>query len=764
MVSATEESANDFVLEEIVVTSRKRAESLQDVPATVQAFSESMIEDAAIERASDFLNLTPNVMMLDIQDAGSAFLTIRGITSNRNTEQSVAVVYDGVLTTSPTALTQELFDIQQIEVLKGPQGALYGRNAIGGAILVTSKEASNEAEGKVSIGSGSGDRSKISAAYSGSLIEDKLFFRIAGNFTDSDGRIKNRVLNGYVDPYKDSSGRIKLRWDVSDAMSMDLRYNQARTEGGAFNFDVSSSFFRPNFNIGNEAGLGPDCGAAPRTCDLIGDANITVEDLKADNNVKGKSVKDLAVASFKLDWDLGWAELTAVTAWDEVDVNSYGDSAVLGLTAFNGLPDGQLDTPYGPGRGFTQAAIESSQAISQEIKLTSPAEDSLRWIAGAYYVSNQRDKSIINGIDTDDIVIRAPSAFPFGGREVNPSSGYVRDKTDIEAWALFGQLAYDLSDTLELSFALRYDEDVREITSLTPTAFIPAQATGQFFGQKQEETFDKLQPKLNLRWQPSEELTVYGSWGTGFRAGGFNQTGIASAVAADHASFDYQRQIQIPENITDVFKQEETKDIELGFKSVLLDGSLRLNGAIFNTEVKNKQFFIFVSTQSINAQTLLNIDEVTMSGVELDFLWRTPLEGLDVFGAYGRIKSEIDKYTANEDFPTKGNHAPYVPVYTSNFGFQYTTPIYIEGVNAITRLDYQRLGRTYWSPEEFSSRDPVNLVNASLALETEDGTWRLAAWVKNLTNEIYNAEYDGPGGFVHPGSHRTSGIDLTYRF
>ena len=111
-------------LEEVVVTARKRAESLQDIPATVQAFSETLIEDAGIERASDFLALTPNVMMLDIQDAGSAFLTIRGITSNSNTEQSVAVVYDGVLTTSPTALTQELFDIQQIEILKGPQGAL----------------------------------------------------------------------------------------------------------------------------------------------------------------------------------------------------------------------------------------------------------------------------------------------------------------------------------------------------------------------------------------------------------------------------------------------------------------------------------------------------------------------------------------------------------------------------------------------------------------------------------------------------------------
>ncbi|NIB40813.1 TonB-dependent receptor [Pseudomaricurvus alkylphenolicus] len=747
--------ASNLVLEEIVVTSRKREESLTDVPAAVQAFSETMLQDAHVERASDFLSLTPNVMFLDIQDAGSAFLTIRGMTSNRNTEQSVAVVYDGVLTTSPNALTQELFDVQQIEVLKGPQGALYGRNAIGGAILITTKQPTNEGEGKFTIGAGNADRIKVQGAYSGAIIEDELFYRVAGSFLDHNGYHTNVTLNEEVDFFKDESGRVQLMWQPSDTFAMDVRYNKSRMKSGAINFKVTS-----RFHDGIPANCSPST-ADPRPCDIVGDANLTVDDNKLDSNILGLSTKDLQGASVKLDWDLGWATLTSTSAWDEVDVYWAGDTPAV---FFPGA-----DTPYGPERQFTNSQWSTSQAYSQELRLTGADEESLRWIVGAYYVNNDRAVASTFGLDTHGYVVDngfypIPGGFDF--TKVNPTLGFAKDKQQIEAWAVFGQLAYDVSDEIELAVAMRYDEDERTITTLTPAQFIHpiAAAEGQFEGKDSTQVFDKLQPKISARWQPNGDWTFYTSWGVGFRAGGFNQTGIATAMLDGYDSISDARKIQLPENLSDQYEQEETEDIEIGFKAKLLDGSMRLNASIFNTEVQDKQFFIFALTDSgLSAQTLLNIDEVTLTGLEMDFYYRTPIEGLDVFGAYGHIKSEIDEYTANADAAhlTDGSHAPYVPVYTGNLGAQYTVPTFIEGVNLVARLDYQRIGKTYWEPEELSSRDPVNLLNGRLAIESEDGSWVLSAWGKNLNDTQYNAERDGPYGFAHPGALRSWGIEFS---
>ncbi|MCZ6830550.1 MAG: TonB-dependent receptor, partial [Gammaproteobacteria bacterium] len=187
--------------------------------------------------------------------------------------------------------------------------------------------------------------------------------------------------------------------------------------------------------------------------------------------------------------------------------------------------------------------------------------------------------------------------------------------------------------------------------------------------------------------------------------------------------------------------------------------------ALFRTEVTDKQFFVFLATQEVSAQTLLNIDEVTLQGFEAELVYRTPLTGLDLFGAYGYLDSEIDKYTANEDYPTEGNHAPYVPEYTVNLGAEWNLPFFVDGVDFVARIDYQRLGPTYWQPEEFVKRDPVDLVNARVALQSSgDGKYMLAAWGKNLFEEEYNAESDGPYGFVHPAAPRTWGVDFTMRF
>ena len=177
-------------IEEVVVTARKRAENLQDVPIAVSAFTKQTIEDAGIERPQDFINLTPNVTIVDTANAGDTQVTIRGITSTRDAEGTFAYVVDGVLITNPNGFNQELFDIEQIEVLKGPQGALYGRNAVSGAILVTTKKPSEETEASLTIGSGTFGLIRARASLSGALTST-LNGALAISTREDDGQYTN---------------------------------------------------------------------------------------------------------------------------------------------------------------------------------------------------------------------------------------------------------------------------------------------------------------------------------------------------------------------------------------------------------------------------------------------------------------------------------------------------------------------------------------------------------------------------------------------
>jgi iron complex outermembrane receptor protein len=220
----------------IVVTSLRRTETLQDTPAAVTAFDSQAIQNAGIERPADFIALTPNVNLVETQNAGNAFVIIRGITQNRNSEPSVAVIVDGVQQVNPAQFNQDLFDIEQIEVLKGPQGGLYGRNAIGGAIIITTKAPTDEFSGNFTAGIDNGFGYFLRGGVSGPLTEG-VKFRIAGSWYDTDGFIDNVFLGEKADPVQDFSLRGSLVMEATDRLTFDLRasVNQLRTQGLYYN-------------------------------------------------------------------------------------------------------------------------------------------------------------------------------------------------------------------------------------------------------------------------------------------------------------------------------------------------------------------------------------------------------------------------------------------------------------------------------------------------------------------------------------------------
>lgn len=692
-------------LDTIVVTARQRVESLQDVPISVTAFSEQQIIDAGIEKPADFIQLTPNVSISEAQNAGTSALTIRGLTQVRNGEAPVATVIDGVQQVHPNQFNQDLYDIQSIEVLKGPQGAIYGRNAIGGAINIQTKLPPESFSGMAGIGVGNGGRTTAQIGIGGPIGQSKVRYQLSGSWQDFDGVIDNVFLNEKVDGFDSRNLRARLLADVTERLTFDLQASASQVRGGALNY-----VFQPLFGIDD-----PD------------DTSI---DITANN--RGDNRRDLYHFSFKGDYETDAGTLMAIVGYDEV-------REILGGDQFPYSPAISANAPFGPGTDGTQVQFLDVSSAQAEVRFTSPGDRRLRWIVGAYGLDEKRFLSSTNGLDLGRgfAMVRRT---PLPNDPDNPTTLFNADENRDQSYALFGQLGYDITGHWEAALALRYDRERHEQRNVSTPQFSP------FHGEERQAEFDKLQPKLTLTYKPDSNFTAYASYGEGFRSGGFNQTGTGAAAGSVGLV-----------GVDDLYLAEVAGSAELGFKSRLAGGRLQLNGSVFDTSVDNQLYFVFVGV--LGAQVLTNIDEVAIKGAELDLQFRLK-DDLTVFGGYGMTRSKIERYALE---PTAvGNESPYIPRYTSNIGFQYS-PQLGDRLRLMLRLDYQRIGSLYWDPGNSRSRSSVDLLNLRAGIESTDGSWSATLWAKNALDEIYNSEYV-LGGFAHRARPRTFGVDVRYNF
>ena len=339
-------------------------------------------------------------------------------------------------------------------------------------------------------------------------------------------------------------------------------------------------------------------------------------------------------------------------------------------------------------------------------------------------------------------VYENPLVDPANPFATNTNVTFLSDSQSNNAWAAFGDATYEFSKQFELDAAIRYDRDERQNTTDTPAAFLQAEHISAVTGEVRKHTFSEAQPKVTLRYIPTDNLTFYGGWSRGFRSGGFNQTGVgAIAKASGHLG------------VQDLFEAEVADTYEVGAKSQFLDRRLSANLALYHTHSRNGYFFYFDATTS--TQNLGNLD-ATYKGAELE-LTAKATDRLDLYASFGYTDGKI---TRMEDPTVVGNKPPLLTKNTVNAGFQYHQPL-SGGLNATLRLDYQEIGRTWWDPYNVTSRDPVSLINLRAGLEGE--RWTLTAWSKNLTNKIYNAEFS-PGGFLWRAPPRRYGVDYTFKF
>ena len=820
-------------LEEIVVTARKRSESLQDVPIAVTAFTETQIESAGIQRPADFISTIPNVTIVDTANVGDTQVSIRGIVSTRDAESTFAYVVDGVLITNPNGFNEELLDVAQIEVLKGPQGALYGRNAVAGAVLVTTKEPTDEVEGRIRVGTGNNSSSIISAILSGPL-GDTARGRIAASYRDTEGHYDN-VFEGVshdVDYLEDLSVKGRLIFDISDNFSLDVRGGVSAVEGGAINFNAV--FAIPQF----EVFFGPAFFAD------VNDHNFIYS-----FNVPGENEQDTIEFSVKGDWALNNMNVTATLAYNDVDefLLSDGTSATFygyeltpacqaDRVALNNAPSaiipggadrsdlfGPFFQPFGvfpPNGGsppdftgvygpYTPSACDGYQYqernqedLSFELRLTSSEDQALRWIAGVYFLDIEREVVVTYGADTGQGFLRQPYVDPTGP---NPTDLMFHDIFDTQVFAAFGQLEYDMSDTFELALALRYDSEDREvrnqvpnvsasglnINTLDPVTFLPGPINPGFVANpggipSRSRDFSQLQPKVSLSWRPNDTTNIYATYGVGFRSGGFNSLGSEALLNFWFNALGTGTPgdaVDAGLTIRDEYDKEVTDSFELGGKFVLMDNRLRINAAVFRNEVEDNQFFEFFAGPFGLLRVVTTIEEVEISGFEIDF--NAVLgDNFSLFGGLGLLDSEI-KQNINRPLSV-GNDAPQAPEETYNLGAQLNIP-FGSSMEFGVRLDWQHVGdmwfhtlqgedtETIWNVffgpgnnSNFSKakRDAYDTINLRVALYGEH--WDVAVWGRNIGDEEYLEEIipaaEFGGSFIHQAPGDSYGVEFTYRF
>ncbi|MDX1572215.1 MAG: TonB-dependent receptor [Xanthomonadales bacterium] len=479
--------AEESVIEEVVVTALRRDLTLSQVPDAVTVFDQAEIEAAGIQRLNDVARLTPNLRFSDDQEVGVGTVTIRGVTQNRGIgETPVAFIVDGVAVNTSLITTQDFFDLAQIEVLRGPQGALHGRNAVAGAINITTRRPTEAFEAYTTMRAADGDDYTLEGAVSGAILDDRFRVRVSGYAQERNGQLYNATIDELVD-YKSSVGlRARALYDPTDRLSIDLRYQHSDQEGG-------SGYFMPGSADTEENRLPGDPFPFP-----LNNTTYTIQ-----SNLLGVSDVVFDEYTIKVDTKLGAVDLTSITSYNDLESNNDQD---LDQTA----------------QEFLNIIVnDDSSQFTQELRLASAGGRRFDWVTGVYYSDQERDRSLATLLNV--------AGFANGGDWSTPSAFFVPQPPAVlnetyETRAVYGQLDVDLAERWGLSLAGRYDRVTRNNDSSNPASNGSA-------------TFSESQPKVQLSFAASDDLNLFGTISRGFRPGGFNTLAAAPEVQFE-ARFD----------------------------------------------------------------------------------------------------------------------------------------------------------------------------------------------------------------------------------
>ena len=711
-------------LEEIVVTAQKREQSLQDAPIAVTAFSAADLEQQGISDIGELSGFVPNVQ-INPSPGGStgATVAIRGsVTINPAVtwEPTVGLYLDGAFIGKNLGGIFDVADLERIEVLRGPQGSLYGKNTVGGAINLVSRKPSGEFGGRVvgSVGNEGYKRvlASVDTAALGEVGEGlgKLSANITLQHEERDGFTKNVAdpvgIPMFAGPPSSDefanldtdAGRIALLLDVSDALS--VRYS----------YDFSDKDQLPSASVltaVDDPGLGFGALLSP----YIQPDDKFPDSLSNDESRFEKS--EIDGHALHIDYALG-------------DVGFLGDVTLKSITSYRELSwEDYLDLDGSPIDLFHSARFIDYDQTSQEFQIVGNT-DRVNYVVGVYWFEESAD--VFNPINF---------FAEFGAPGSNNAYGL-----DSEARAVFGQLDWKpqiADDRLTVTLGARWTEEEKDQYVDHPESY--------GYGEG-DENWSNFAPTVTLSWSFTDSLNAYLRYAEGWKAGGFN--GESDTLAGFLEPYD----------------PEEVASWELGMKSRWMDDRLQLNVAAFQNKIEDLQLSIFLAGNAA-ASVVDNAGKATVKGFELELLAQ-PVENLQLSLNYGYLDPEYDEYIDGGVDVADNRDFPYSPENTANAGIQYTVPD-VAGGNVVARLDWVYVDERVAYPDPVqnlrSQLDSYELVNARLSLADVpmgDGTLTVSAWGKNLLDEEYRINTIP---FIiwtvsYFGQPQTYGLDVTYQF
>ncbi|MBB6522143.1 TonB-dependent receptor [Pseudoteredinibacter isoporae] len=693
----------DGMLEEVVVTARKRSESLQETPLSVVALGAENLEQQNISDLKGIEMKMPNVAAGGAGGLGgsNAAFFVRGIGTDRNAvnqETPIALYVDDAYYGRTDGALLSVLDVAQVEVSRGPQGTLFGRGATGGAIRYITQKPTDELEAKVQLNIGSENRRDVKAVVNLPVSED-VAFRFTGATLNQDGHVKG-VLSGvdYGDKNSDLF-RAYMRWQLSDNAELlwSADYTKGNSNGGA------SVLIARNNNapfVQGEAGAGFDIANIP-----LGDYSKSYQ--TGENFYKS----DNRGSNLTINWGLSDSiEFKSSTSWRKIDVT------------------GAYDTDGTPASLFEQNFDRNIDMLSQEFQFSGEG-DGHSWLAGFFYYSEEAS-------DQRDVYTTRNSRDRTSTRIVNPY--------EVESYAVFGQASFDLNDQWSLTSGLRYTYDDKSIVA---NELNPAGAKKITEDVRNSDTWSALTGRISLEYQMNDDVFLFTSLARGYRSGGFNDR-IRADLGADNffgiTAFD-----------------EETLDVaELGLRSELLDQRLRFNMTFFYGEYDDMQISSLLPGTTRNV--IQNIGAAEISGLEGEFTFLIN-DVFSVDGAFGYLNADYTRIESDRASVGLDSDFARAPEISYAIGLEADWGETIARIDYGWKDDF----RSVTPDANFIQQEAYGLLNANVRCRPEGSNWQLSIYGTNLTDEHYlvsGIAVLNPVGIaqVEPGRFREFGVKIDW--
>lgn len=667
---------------EIVVTAQKRTERLFDVPIAMNALDSSLLDKRALNSSIEIGRVIPNLYSSSTAESVNAVVFMRGVGSddfNITSEGGVGIYVDEVFIRTPHAQVFGLPDIARVEVLRGPQGTLYGRNTSGGAISFHTRRPTDDFEGTATIRVGNYGRTDAEGTISGPIVPGVLRARITGQTLNRRGLVRNDIGRSVaLDPDLGSNSRYRSEdnWTVRGVVDA--------SPTDKLEIILGADFTRSR-SIGNGSS---HVGTGPGGTDVTGYRDADGNPFTGEFNFSADNDYDAYGGSFRVIWDMGRVSLTSVTGLRYFDLDAQEDSDA---------------SPNTLGHFFFRAKEDQ---VSQEIRLASKGWEKIDWLIGLYYFHETA-----SAIQAFDIPTLAPP--PFGAIVYTPNQ-------TTDAYAAFGQLTYRFTDKLTLTLGIRgnYEKKDFSIGVEARDQFLSPAFAFPLFNVQARENWSKVSPRINVAYRASDNLNLYATVSQGFKAGGFN--GAAASPVAAVEPYD-------PETIT---------AYEVGLKSRLFGHAVDFNAAAFYYDYRDLQVFFIRDVGGAATTFLDNAAQAKIYGAELELSAR-PVERLNLVANLGLLKTKYEDFIL-DGVDLSGNQLVRAPKMTAFLSADYTIPL--AGGNRFTvGGDYNYQSKHFFSPRNDIAvgEDGYGLFNLQASFETEDGRFRLSGWVKNLTDERY---------------------------